>query len=110
MDDATAKHLVRELHKLFEATERSAKAQEDLIVLAKEERDTGDSIFGPPLCPHCGTFNPGVRNEGGDGPMAEFALIANCQNCSKTFFAVPQGWLCYATRDEALTEIEGRTR
>lgn len=96
------------LDRVIEALERSAKAQEDLIVLATEERDS--NIFGPPLCPHCGTLNPDVHNGGGEGPMAEFALIATCGSCAKTLFAVPQGWLCFTTRDEALKEIEGRIK
>jgi hypothetical protein len=88
--------------------ERIAIANEQLITLATEERDTGDSIFGPPLCPHCGTFSPHVRNEGGSGPMAEFCLVGNCSNCNKTIYAVPQGWLCFASRDDALQELERR--
>jgi len=94
--------------RLVEATERSAKANEELIRLATEERDTGESIFGPPFCPHCGTFNPSVSNEGGTGAMAEFVLIATCGNCKKVFFAFPQGWLAFQTKDEARAEMEGR--
>jgi hypothetical protein len=96
--------------RLVEAMERSAKAQEDLIVLATEERDSGESIFGPPLCPHCGMFNPNVRSEGGDGPMIEYALVARCGNCGEMVYAVPQGWFCFKTRDEAREAIEGRKR
>lgn len=98
------------LERLVLATERSAKAQEDLITLATEERDTGESIFGPPICPHCSTFNPDIGSGGveAEGPMIEFALVAKCHNCQGQFFAVPQGWLCFAEQSEAAEEIERR--
>jgi hypothetical protein len=97
-----------QVDRIVVALERTAKANERLIELATEERDTGDSIFGPPFCPHCGAFNPSVANEGGTGAMAEFVLIATCGNCSKVFYAFPQGWLAFQTKDEARQEMEGR--
>ena len=97
-----------QITKLLDDIGRIAHANEELIRLATEERDTGESIFGPPFCPHCGTFNPSVSNEGGRGAMAEFTLIGRCGNCENTFYAFPQGWLCYATRDEAMQEMERR--
>lgn len=84
--------------------ERSAVAQEDLIRLATAERETGESILGPPICPHCGRLNPRIRNEGGDGQFGEFLLVAACQECGETFIAIAQGWLTF--RDNA--EYEGR--
>lgn len=94
--------------RLVGAVERVAVANEQLIELATTERDSGDSAFGPAFCPHCGTFNPSVRNEGGIGQMAEFVLLATCQACHKTFFAFPQGWICLASEDEAREEMERR--
>jgi hypothetical protein len=55
-------------------------------------------------------FNPNVRSEGGDGPMIEYALVARCGNCGEMVYAVPQGWFCFKTRDEAREAIEGRKR
>lgn len=99
----------KDLNRIITALERSAKAQEDLIQLATEERDSGELLTSdPPFCPHCGMFNPNVTSRGGEGPMVEFALIATCGNCQEEFFSVPQGWTNFKTRDEAKTEIEGR--
>ena len=97
-----------QVDRIVDALERTAKANEELIRLATEERDTGESIFGPPLCPHCGTFNPDVANEGGRGAMGEFCLIGKCGNCNNTLYAFAQGWLVFATRDEAMQEMERR--
>jgi hypothetical protein len=94
--------------RLVEATERSAKAQEELIRLATEERDYGDNLVGPPLCPHCGMFDPKIRNEGGAGQMSEFILVAVCGSCENIIHAVPQGWLAYPDRQQAIDEVEGR--
>lgn len=101
MDHATEERLVT-------ALERVADANEALIDLAKEERDSGESIFGPPFCPHCGTFSPSVRNEGGSGSMNEFVLAAACENCGKQFFAIPQGWWVFKTAPEAKQAMEER--
>jgi hypothetical protein len=94
--------------KLLELLERSAVAQERLIELATEERDAGDSIFGPPFCPHCGIMSPDIRNEGGEGSFSEFVLKALCGNCQGVIFAVPQGWLCYPNAPLAREEMERR--
>lgn len=82
------------------ALERIAVANEELIRLAKDERDVGESITGPPLCPHCGRLNPSIRSEGGSGEFADFKLVAHCENCGQTFLAVSQGWLCFKTKEE----------
>lgn len=104
----TVADLMAPLKQMAVALERTAKANEDLIVLAKEERDTGESILGPAMCPHCGMFNPSIRNEGGDGSMSDFVLVAKCGNCQNTIYAVPQGWLAFATPEDARATIEGR--
>lgn len=96
------------LGRLVDATERNAVANEKIVSLATDERDTGESILGPPFCPHCGTFNPNVRSEGGDGEMAEFALVAQCRNCGNILYGVPQGWLVYKTKEEAAQQIAGK--
>lgn len=99
------------LGRIADALERGAKAQEDLITLATEERDTGESLVAPPLCPHCGMFNPSVAQEGGgSGHMTEYVLVAKCDHCKAVIYAVPQGWLCYPNADMAREEIEGRNK
>jgi hypothetical protein len=91
------------LSRLVAATERSAFAQEELIRLATEERNERDQAeempIGLPICPHCGTINPNIRNEGGSGPMAEFALLAACDSCSHMFIAAPIGWEVFKDKE-----------
>jgi hypothetical protein len=95
--------------RLVKAMERSAVAQEDLIRLATEEREelaTAEESMplGLPICPHCGTLNPEIRNEGGSGSFAEFILLAHCGHCQNLFLAVAQGWDTYKTKGD----YEGR--
>ena len=97
------------LERMADASERMAVANEQLIKLATEERDSGDSILGPPFCPHCNTFDPKLRQIGtGTGQMSEFILEAACDNCGNRVYGVPQGWLVFHTGEQALTYIEGR--
>lgn len=93
------------LVRLADATERNAKASEDIVRLATEERDVGDSILAPPVCPHCGTFDPEVRSEGGHGHMSEFVLVGQCLGCGKILYGIPQGWLCYQTKEQAAKQL-----
>lgn len=91
---------------------RSAKAQEDLIRLATEERDYGDSLKPPPMCAHCGTINPKivVLNHDQPGHMREFVLIAKCQHCQGAFYAVPAVLVPFVSVQEAeayLSERDG---
>lgn len=98
----------KDLKRIIGALERSAKAQEDLIRLATEERDLQELVWTTPVCPFCGTTNPTITNRGGEGPMAEFVLVADCGNCQSQFFAIPMQWNYYKTRNEAINEVEGR--
>jgi hypothetical protein len=92
--------------RMVEALERMASAQEELNKLAREQAEEPMEEFtpGPPICPHCGTFNPSIRNEGGTGPWVEYVLAAYCDNCGNTFLAQAQGWQVYKDR----AEYEGR--
>lgn len=112
MDNATALHLVRELHSLTEATERSAKAQEDLIALAKEERDYSDEIEnqpGPPFCPHCSQINPVVITQAeGEGLLGDFVLVMQCKQCGGNIYGIPEGWQIAPDIDTAKEMREAR--
>lgn len=81
------------------ALERLAASNEAIVEMANEERQANYQ-GGPPFCPHCGTFNPTVKNNGGEGQMGEFILVAVCGNCKELFYAVPEGWQCHRTREE----------
>lgn len=96
--------------RLIAALERQASASEELNALAKNEREVGEAFVAPPLCPHCGTFNPDITSGGreGSGEFAGFVLVAFCTSCNNTFYAMAQGWLCFQTRDEVQQERERR--
>ena len=81
------------------ALERLASSNERIVEMADEERQANYQ-GGPPICPNCGAFNPVVRNNGGEGHMAEFILAAVCGNCNQPFFAISEGWQCFRTREE----------
>lgn len=95
------------LGRIADASERTAKAQEDLITLATEERDSVSDTAFPPHCPQCGMFDPPVVNKGGNGKMSEFVLVAKCMNCNGEFLGDVQGWLCFKTVEELKAHQEG---
>lgn len=92
--------------------ERIAVANERLIELATEERAIDDQP-GPPYCPHCAVLNPEVVTQGGarGGPLADFILVARCENCGGTLYGRPNGWDMFQSPQEAMqttTKSEGR--
>lgn len=95
--------LMGRLDRLIEATERSAKAQEDLIKLAEDERVLTAAEELVAHCPHCGKADPPIKgtNEGEDR-LSGFVLITECQNCGKEFFGFAHSWQLVGTREEAL--------
>lgn len=93
------------LKRLVEATERNAKASEKLIELAEEERSVNDT-GGPPFCPHCGEFSPSIQVlRATRGSMADFILVANCENCNHTLYGIPEGWQMFRTQDDAVAAM-----
>ena len=88
-----------------------AVANQELIRLATEERDSGDSIFGPPVCPHCGAFGPRVKPlvPANGAPMSEFVLISPGGECGQMFFGVPQGWLTFPDEESAKQQVARRS-
>lgn len=65
---------------------------------------------GPPVCPFCEMMNPKVlvRESEASGPLGEYLLQAQCQNCNELFYAVPQIWLTVRTITEVQTEMQAR--
>lgn len=64
----------------------------------------------PPLCPHCGEFNPHfwVENELGNGPLADCVLYGRCGKCNERFFAMPVTWHMHKTQTAVEMEIQER--
>jgi hypothetical protein len=98
----------KSLKRMAEALERNAVASEELISLAKEERDVDAKVLTPGFCPHCAAVNPTVRSEGGVGEIDDFVLQAACNRCGHVFFAIPNGWTVCVTADEARDVLRER--
>jgi hypothetical protein len=66
--------------------------------------------IGPPVCPHCGVFNPKVAYEdaAGEGPLYEFFMAFICQECDTPFAAVPVQWSMHTHKDSLEQEIRER--
>jgi hypothetical protein len=49
---------------------------------------------GPPICPHCGRFNPSVTTDeqGGTGTIFEIYLEMVCNSCGNTIYGTPVQW------------------
>lgn len=91
--------------------ERIAVANEKLIELATEERKIEDQP-GPPYCPHCAVLNPEVVTQGGarGGPLADYILVARCENCGNMLYGRPNGWDMFLSPQDAaqsMTSQEG---
>jgi hypothetical protein len=100
----------RENKKLLTTLERMASSMEQIPSLLKQLGEEPEILIegGPPLCPHCGAFNPEIEieNTDGSGPIFEYYMKARCQNCSHTFYAIPQTWHMF-TR---ISEVEAAMR
>jgi hypothetical protein len=84
------RELQRTADRFLDRLERLTKAVE---ALAEEPESEFQMEISPPVCPHCGTFNPTVFiPDGGSGPLMECVLQAECGNCHLTMFAVPIQW------------------
>jgi hypothetical protein len=66
---------------------------------------------GPPICPHCGKFNPDVKvnADEGVGPLIEFFVIAQCLECQKTIYALPLQWNIYGSQHELESGVAERS-
>lgn len=104
--------LGREAERLFtllvKATERIAEANEALLRLATEEHQIANEAGAPLFCPSCGVENPTLITEGGKGRLAEFLLVATCENCKERILASPSGWALISNDvDEVVKRLEG---
>jgi len=91
------------------------KKQEQLLERGVEavERLAQDPVLeieaAPPMCPHCGNFNPIVIvTEGSDGPLSECVLYCQCQNCNQAFYAMPVTWHMHQEMQTVREELKER--
>lgn len=61
----------------------------------------------PPVCPHCGVFNPNVTTSdiGGTGRLAEFHVALTCEECGKPFWGTPVQWSMHLEMSTLRREI-----
>jgi uncharacterized protein (UPF0212 family) len=67
---------------------------------------------GPPICPHCGKFDPPIqlRGEASSGRLSEFVLTGQCDSCHKTFFVVTESYSMHTHSEMAVFEIREREK
>jgi hypothetical protein len=66
---------------------------------------------GPPVCPHCNSFNPRVRIAASDeavGPFVQYFVPMRCDSCGKVFYAVPLEWANFQEIEDARAELTRR--
>lgn len=66
---------------------------------------------GPPVCPHCGAFDPKITLPAHDemvGPLSEFVIRAVAGCCGEVLFGVVESYSMHRTIDGAKSEIEAR--
>jgi hypothetical protein len=66
---------------------------------------------GPPICPHCGHYDPEIATPATDGLhglLSELAISALCMNCERTFVVVIESYSMHRTPDTAIVEIKER--
>jgi len=86
-----------------ELLERGVVALEKLV-----EEPSFEIPTSPPVCPHCGTFDPNVSVEerGGQGKLSQYFLKLTCLTCSKPYMAVPQGFVNFSEVKELQEFLE----
>lgn len=75
------------------ALENGAKAQQDLLEIAKQEQFTIEQ--GPPVCPNCGKLNPTVTQlfrEDASGPLSDFVMEVETHCCNRTVYCLATAW------------------
>jgi hypothetical protein len=94
--------------------ERGIQAVEKIATALEGFREDNEIQvqFGPPICPHCGVFNPRVRtHESADeGPLADYIIDCDCCECGKRMFGVVESYSMHATRDTAIEELQTEGR
>jgi hypothetical protein len=91
---------------LITTLERMAVALEDM---AKDPVVEVEAT--PPICPHCGQFNPQFYLEMQDqlsGPLGECVLYGRCGKCQQRFYAVPLTWHMHKLRENVDQELKER--
>lgn len=89
---------------ILELLERGVAALEKM----NEEPQINFEV-GPAFCPNCEAPDPVVKiPEGAEGPISECIVIAECQHCHVTFYAIPLAWSMQQSRQRALLELDQR--
>ena len=83
------------------------------MALALESMATDAEVtveFGPPICPHCGKFDPDVATfeSQSQGKLSEFVIIAECRHCNQRIYGVVESYSMHENRNSAIQEIQER--
>ncbi len=93
-----------QIQRLLELAEKGVEALERLAQDPVIEIEAA-----PPICPHCGKFNPNVSvDEGTDGPIADCVIPVTCGDCGQSFYAMPITWHMHPTLSSVRLELEER--
>lgn len=63
----------------------------------------------PPKCPHCNILYPTIivaPTEQLIGPIDEFILVCNCDNCGKEIFGIVTGWMIQGDKGSAISNAK----
>lgn len=93
---------------LIKVLERLAEGVE---ALAAEQEVEIKSL--PPVCPHCGAFDPRVTiapQEGGEGKMSEIVVDARCNACGNRVFIVIDSYSTHREVETVAMELSERER
>jgi hypothetical protein len=91
---------------LMDTLERIAAGIEKLA-----EEPVLEMEVAPPVCPHCGVFNPKISvadGMGGEGPLAEWFLEMTCQECGAQFYGAPVQWSMHRDTETLRHELHER--
>jgi len=97
-----------------ESLDRLAGAAEKIAAALEGFREDNEIQveFGPPVCPHCGTFNPRVTTHESvsEGELADFIIDADCMECGKRMYGVVESYSMHASMETAVEELKSEGR
>jgi predicted Zn-ribbon and HTH transcriptional regulator len=97
-----------EIKELRKVGERIATSLELLVKSA-----TDDPIkfeVNPPVCPHCGVFNPvvEVHESTSTGPLSQLVIEAKCLSCNEIMYGMIESYSMHTTVEEVTQMVSER--
>ncbi len=63
---------------------------------------------GPPICPHCGMFDPEIEIPASPtqhGNLASYIIAATCMNCSQAIYGVVESYSMHKEHESVKAEL-----